>query len=142
MSWGFALDPFGTVLEIIDSWKPRNCKTEKDFERSLSSLLSQKLKKQNIETQYGAGKQRINIVVDQKVPIEIKNNLNTTACLQRTVGQLDFHLKKWDRVILVLCGEVKSYMYSDLKQYAEEKTGLTLLDGERVFVINKGKTRI
>jgi hypothetical protein len=57
ISFGFTLDPFGTVREIIESWEPKGCTTEKDFENSLYEKLREKLKYQKIQTQYGSGEQ-------------------------------------------------------------------------------------
>ncbi len=54
MSWGFTLDPYDTVAEIIKSWEPSECKNEKDYEESLYKELSSRLKKQKIQRQYGS----------------------------------------------------------------------------------------
>ena len=35
MPKSFTLEPFGRVCEVIESWRPRGCKTEKDYEDSL-----------------------------------------------------------------------------------------------------------
>ena len=79
MIFGFRYDPFGTVKKHIEGWKPRNCKTEKEYEKSLAKKLDKELVNQKIETQYGTGKYRIDIVVDGKVPVEIKNNIKCVS---------------------------------------------------------------
>ncbi len=33
----------GTIVSLIKQWKPRKCKTEKDYEKSLYSFLEKKL---------------------------------------------------------------------------------------------------
>ena len=72
MNWGFTLDQFDTVIDIVKSRNPIGCKNEKNYEESLFQELIAKLKKQNIQREYGSGRQRIDIVVHDKVPVEIK----------------------------------------------------------------------
>lgn len=57
MPISFALNPFGRVCEVIESWKPRGCKTEKDYENSLVKKLEKELVNQKIQRQYGSGRQ-------------------------------------------------------------------------------------
>jgi len=121
MPISFTLNPFGRVREVIESWRPRGCKTEKDYERSLVKKLQNELVNQNIQQQYGSARQRFDIMVHDKVPIEIKKDLKSTAALQRTIGQLDGYLKDWEGVILVLCGDVSGDLFNDLKKYAERQ---------------------
>jgi len=121
MPISFTLNPFGRVCEVIESWRPRGCKTEKDYERSLVKKLQNELVNQNIQQQYGSARQRFDIMVHDKVPIEIKKDLNSTAKLQRAKGQLDGYLKDWEGVILVLCGDVSGDLFNDLKKYAERQ---------------------
>jgi hypothetical protein len=49
MSVGFWLDPFGKVRKVIESWRPRGCATEKEFEASLLRKLKKELKKQKVQ---------------------------------------------------------------------------------------------
>ncbi|MEK6978326.1 MAG: hypothetical protein AABX40_08045 [Candidatus Hydrothermarchaeota archaeon] len=119
MFW--SLDPFGTVKGVIESWQPKGCTTEKDFEQSLLKELQKKLKKQRIQTQYGLGRQRIDIVVDGKVPIELKKDLKRTSALQRAVGQLEQYLQDWDHLFLVLCGDIEPDLLKTLEKYAGGK---------------------
>ena len=131
----FGGGPFAEVRGAIKSWKPRGCKTEKDYERSLEAKLRKELKKRNIQTQYGSVRQKVDIVVDSKVAIEIKKDLNSTGDLQRTIGQLDQYLHAWEGVFLVLCGETAPDLLKSLQQYARKTAGF--LTSERVEVICK-----
>ncbi|RLG26935.1 hypothetical protein DRN85_01605 [Methanosarcinales archaeon] len=137
MSLGFTIEPYGTVEEVIKSWKPRGCATEKEFEQSLSRKLEKELKNQKIQTQYGSGRQRVDIVVHKKVPIEVKKDLTTTSALQRTLGQVDQYLQDWDSLILVLCGDVAPDLLKSLKKACESKTDLGHMYDNRVFIIVK-----
>ena len=122
MPRSFTLDPFGRVCEAIESWRSRGCKTEKDYENSLVKKLENELVNQRIQRQYGSGRQRVDIMVHRKVPIEVKKDLKSTAALQRTIGQLNQYLKDWQGVILVLCGNISSDLFKDLKKYAESQS--------------------
>lgn len=137
MSWGFTLDPFGTVKEIIESWQPINCNTEKDFEESLSKELENKLKNQKIQKQYGSGRQKFDIVVHNKVPIELKKDIKSTSALQRTIGQLELYLKDWDKLFLVICGHIEHDIRQDLEKYIEDNLDDVGLFEERIILIIK-----
>jgi hypothetical protein len=139
MEFGFALDPFGTVGKVIRSWRPRGCKTEKDYRDSLKLKLQKELGNQKIQPEYGRGSQYIDIVVDGKVAIEIRKGLKSTGSLKRTIGQLDRDLKDWKGVFLVLCGEIRPDLVTSLKQYAKKQTsGLSYpFSYEKLEIIRK-----
>ncbi len=137
MNIGFSLDPIGRVRKIIESWQPVNCHTEKQFENSLMIKLQKELKGIKIQSQYGSGRQKVDIVVNDKIPIEIKKDLKSSSALQRTIGQLEQYLKSWETVILVLCGEVKQDLLADLKEYGKSKEGITTLFDEGVIIVVK-----
>jgi len=63
-------------------------------------------------------------VVDGKVPVEIKKDFKSTAAYHRTIGQLNQYLEAWQSVILVLCGDVSSDLFKDLRRYAASKDTL------------------
>lgn len=141
ISGGFTLDPFDTVREIIKSWEPKGCTTEKDFEKSLYDKLREKLKNQKIQRQYGSGEQKVDIVVDDKVPIELKKDIKNTADLQRTIGQLEMYLNRghWTGVILVLCGDIAPEHFKFLEKYAERKKNIIaeIFPETGIFIIKK-----
>ncbi|TET40604.1 MAG: hypothetical protein E3J65_00690 [Dehalococcoidia bacterium] len=128
----FGPNPFEEVWTVIKSWKPRGCKTEKAYEKSLQRELEKKLKNRTIQSQYGAARQRVDICVDGKVPIELKHNLRSTADYQKTKGQLDDYLKKWDGVFLVLCGETDPDILKSLQEYARKRA--SALTGDRIKI--------
>ena len=128
----FGPNPFEEVWTVIKSWKPRGCKNEKDYEKSLRRDLDKKLKNRTIQSQYGAARQRVDICVDGKVPIELKHNLTSTAAYQKTKGQLDDYLKKWDGVFLVLCGKTDPDMLKELQEYARKRA--SALSGDRIKI--------
>ena len=108
----------GKVIDLIESWRPRSCETEKEFEKSLMRHLEKNLEKAEIIQQYAAGRLRGDIVVDGKILIEIKQDLDSTGKLQRLLGQIELYNSKWNgQVVVVLCGESKR----DLLQVVRDK---------------------
>jgi len=120
-AYSFRLAPFDRVCQAIESWRPRGCKTEKDYERSLVKQLEQELVNQTITPQYGSGRTVVDIMVQNKVPIELKKDLTSPAALQRTIGQLEGYLEMYDGIILVLCGDASSDLIKGLEQYKKKK---------------------
>lgn len=54
--------------------------------------------------------------------------MNTTSDYQRLVGQVTEYLKNWDKLIIVICGEVKDSLKKDFEGFLSSKAGLTLFD--------------
>ncbi len=105
------------VTALIESWRPRSCKTEKAFERSLFKHLEKKLKKSAIVQQYAAGRVKGDIVVDGKILVEIKDRINSKGKLQRLLGQLDTYASKWEgKVIVVICGKSQRNLLKMLRE--------------------------
>ncbi|HTU33560.1 MAG TPA: hypothetical protein VMF66_07130 [Candidatus Acidoferrum sp.] len=79
------------VMKLVDDWHPRKCETEKDFEVSLHRHLERNLPHANVIKQYAAGRVKGDIVIDDRVLVEIKDSLESTGQLQRLLGQLDIY---------------------------------------------------
>jgi len=120
MNIGFTSDNMGKVEKIIKKWKPKGCKTEKDYEKSLVKFLHEKMPDVKIVQQYGTGTQRIDIVVGEKVAIELKKGLKTTSAYHRLRGQLKEYEKNWDKIFVVVCGAVKDNLKKDLEALFED----------------------
>lgn len=129
------LDPVGMISSLIKEWKPIRCKTEKDYEKSLYSFLHKRLEDTQITKQYAKARIRADLVVGDRVIIELKNNLNTTAKYQKLIGQITEY-KEWDgEIIIVLTGERDANLYKELMKYAAEENDD--IDEERIIVIQK-----
>jgi hypothetical protein len=76
------------LRDLIGKWKPRSCKSEKDYENSLYEFLHKELGDTQITKQYARGRIRADIVISEKVIIELKTNLDSTGKYQRLIGQL------------------------------------------------------
>ncbi len=136
---GFNLNPVGTVMDIINKWKPGKCKTEKDYEKSLYNFLEKQLPDIEIVKQFGIGRTKVDIAVARKVFIEIKYNLNSTSKLQRLIGQLSLYKKEKDEdLIILLCGDFDKNMMMQLEREVEEQNRKLLLwEPNSVFIMHK-----
>lgn len=123
MNLGFGLTPYSAVREVIENWVPRNFDSEEQYEESLERELKKSLKDQKIERQYIFDKQRADIVVDDDVPIELKNDITTDQDIIEIKNQLDGYIKKWERVFLVICGNISDGRLEKLRKYAEKRQG-------------------
>lgn len=130
-------DPDGTTSKLVRAWTPKGCETEKDYERSLYNHLHDNLSDVQVTKQYARGRIRADLVVGEKVIIEIKNNLQSTGAYQRLVGQLTSYAD-WDGfVLVVLCGKTDKNLLKDLKRFVEQFRSGLLIGGERMQVIQK-----
>lgn len=124
MGLGYILDPIGHVTNLVKEWSPRKCCTEKIYERSLVRHLRSKLKGKDVVPQYCSGRSRGDIVVNGKILIEIKANLDSTGKLDTLIGQLDRYEREWKKyvyVIVVLCGKHDSNLVSQLEKSMERR---------------------
>jgi hypothetical protein len=117
-------DSTGAIVTLLDKWKPRGCSTERDFEKSLYDLLHSELGDIQVTKQYARGRIRADLVIGDKVIVELKHNLNSTAKYQRLVGQLAEY-KEWDgQIVLLLTGKTDQNLRKQLDSYLK-KEGLT-----------------
>lgn len=111
------------VLALVEKWRPRNCKTEKDYERSLFNHLQKNLEKSDVIKQYAVGRIRGDIVIDKKILIEIKKDLDSMSQYQRLKGQIDDYGRQWDgRVVIIFCGEVQRDLKKEIEKQASSYT--------------------
>jgi hypothetical protein len=138
MGIGFSWNPMGTVSKIISTWNPTGCNIEKDFERSLVEELRLQMPDVSIQQQYGAARQRVDVVVGKKVAIELKKNLKTTGGYQRAIGQLEHLVEDWELIIIVICGLVDEDLLQSFKKHAAKHDASNfLVPGKSIEVIVK-----
>ena len=116
--------------------EPGTLKTEAQYEKSLYDFLHDNLESIQVTKQYARGRIRADIVVNDDVIVEMKNNLDTTGKMQRLVGQLETY-KKWDGSIIVLvCGTIESNLRKELKGVIKAINDDSM-DGLRASLIEK-----
>ncbi len=127
------------VIKLIDSWRPRSCKTEKDLERSLHKHLQKNLESLDVIMQYAAGRVKADIVVDDKILIEIKDSLKSTGQLQRLLGQLDIYAAQWKgKVIVVICGDSQRDLVKVLEKKVEALKPDSYYSEQSIFLVVRG----
>jgi hypothetical protein len=113
-------DAIGTIRQLIVEWQPSQYKTEKDYENSLYDFLRNSLPGVVITPQYGFGRARTDIVVSDKVAIEIKKDLNDTSEFQRLIGQV-VQFKDWRGYFLILLtGRTDNNLRDDLQKKIDD----------------------
>ena len=101
-------EEYGSDLrDAIVSWRPRQCVVEKDYENSLATRLRREFPSVAVEQQYGSGRQRVDIAVNDDLAIEIKCSLKSQSAIHRTRGQISQYVedRRWHRIFIVLCGD-------------------------------------
>ena len=127
----------GAVAYLIEAWEPGFLKNEKQYENSLYDYLTENLEGIEIIKQYGKGRMRADLVVNDEVIIELKNNLDATTKYQRLIGQLSDY-KEWDGpVVIVLCGKTDPGLLKKVEKYVKEH-----VDAVSFGVINEDVFRV
>lgn len=109
------------VAGLVDRWSPSGCASEKDCEDSLYNFLHKNLLDKQVIRQYGKGRSHVDLMVDDKVMIELKFKLSSTSEYQRLVGQL-VDYGRWEKAfILVLVGETDRGMFKQLQKEIDER---------------------
>ena len=133
-------DDTSAVVSLIKKWKPRGCKSEKDYEKSLYEFLHAELGNVLITKQFARGRLHADIVVGNKVIIEFKHKLRSTAEYHRLLGQMMEYTEWEGSVIIVLSGESEANLKKELKRRAAKLDGLwsnSILMDRRIIVLEK-----
>lgn len=124
----------GTVVDLIDSWEPTGCQTEKDYENSLYEHLRAALRGIVITPQYAFGRARVDLAIENKVAIEIKKNLNDTSEFQRLLGQI-LQFEDWKGYfITVLVGSMDPNLLDELRKRASDMPSPFIIEPKLVIV--------
>ena len=129
------------VVGLVQSWRPRNCESEKEFERSLKKHLDKNLPSSDVIPQSAQGRMKGDIVVDDRILIELKVGLNSTSKMQRLLGQIELYESNWKgEVIVVVCGDADRDLLKTVKKKIESYAPSffsTLLDDQKFFLCEK-----
>ena len=105
------------VAALIEKWSPQRFRTEKGYEISLYCFLHDNLKDFQVTRQYARGRVRADIVVEDHIVLEIKNNLESTTKYHRLIGQLS-EFRNWSgHIIVVLCGDTDRNIRKELDRF-------------------------
>lgn len=121
----FSWDAPGAIAGLIEKWTPPEYESEGEYEKDLYGYLNENLKGIEVTRQFGSSRSRVDICVGRKVYVELKKDLDSTAKLQRLLGQLHLYAKeKWGVVLLVVVGK------TDPNLLAQAKDGLKKIGGD------------
>ena len=125
----FFWSPTDAVSRLVKEWSPDGCSTEKECEDSLYEFLHDRLDEKKIIRQYGRGRARVDLMVDEKVMVELKFALTSTSEYQRLVGQL-IEYKDWNKnILVVLVGETERSLLKQLQSVIDsEFSSFTFFD--------------
>jgi hypothetical protein len=131
----FRWDPVKFITSKLKEWKPKKYSTEKEYENSLYTFLHDEMGDLQVTKQYAKGRIRADIVIADKVIIELKHNLNTTAKYQRLIGQLNEY-KDWEgQVIILLTGDPDRNLLKQLDAYIKKEGFGEDILGEAKFIV-------
>ncbi len=118
----FFWDPLGFIGDLIEKeWEVRDSSSEKECEEALYGFLHRRLPDLQIVNQYGRGRAHIDLMVQDKVMIELKYELASTSECQRLLGQvLDY--KDWgQQLLLVFVGGVEPSLLKQIRRHLDEQ---------------------
>ena len=130
------------VINLIDDWHPRGCKTEKDLERSLHRHLEKNLTSSEVIPQYASGRVKGDIAVDGNILIEIKDGLKSTGQLQRLLGQLELYDTLWKgKVIVLISGDSQKDLVNTLSKKIETLKQQGFFFEQKIFLVLHGSAK-
>ncbi|MGH7596107.1 MAG: hypothetical protein ACREOI_07120 [bacterium] len=124
------------VVSLIQRWNPKNCKTEKDHEKSLYEYLHKEFDTIQVTKQYAKGRIKADLVIggEKGIIIEIKRNLTARAEYQRLIGQL-VEYKEWaGSVIVLLAGSIDLNFKKQLEKSSETENKVQFLETKFTIV--------
>ncbi|MDR3665476.1 MAG: hypothetical protein P4L35_01415 [Ignavibacteriaceae bacterium] len=130
-------NPIGITKQLIGDWCPPECKTEKEYESSLYNFLHDSLPELIITAQYAYGRAVADIVIAEKVAIEIKKDLNKTSEFQRLIGQAH-QFKYWPgSFFILLIGKTDSNLRDELKKQMNDINRNTRGYDQKISIVDK-----
>jgi len=118
------------IIDLIKEWKPRGCKSETDYTKSLKKFLDRELSPVEIyvgkESSGGLDSSRLDLVVGKKKPyrdfaIELKKDLKSSSNFDRLKGQIHTYIvAKFKHIIILLIGKTEEKLKTELKNYKKE----------------------
>ena len=116
------------IIDLIKDWKPRNCKKETDYTKSLKKFLDRELSPVDIYVgkESGLESSRLDLVVSKKKPyrefaIELKYNLHKSTDFDRLKGQIHTYIAaRFKHIIIWLVGNTTHKLDTELNKYNKE----------------------
>jgi hypothetical protein len=104
-------------MGLLKEWSPKEYKSEGEYEKDLYAYLHDNFDGVEVTRQHGSSRSRVDLCVGRKVYIELKKDLDSTAKLQRLLGQLQLYAnEKWECVIVVVVGKADQNLLKQAEQ--------------------------
>lgn len=108
------------MLQVLPLWRPGRRDHEQSYEQSLVKFLRNRIPHVSVGTQrYMATNDgetlRIDVVVDDRIGIELKRNLRNTSEVDRCVAQIQRYAGAWQKrgpLFLLVCESERDFMSS------------------------------
>jgi len=131
-------DKANAIVGLINKWEPKNCKTEKDYEKSLVTFIRSELPDIEVTPQFAFGRAKADLVIGRKVIVEIKTNLNSTGSCQRLIGQLHDY-SEWEGQIIVLltgttCPDLKMKIEKAINDINAKHNGPLVIETKMIMI--------
>jgi len=133
------------VIKSIENWEPSDKFTrESDSRDELIKHLRDELNSnpffgtKTISVTSEDGRGLCDIAVNEReVGIELKNNFNSKAKLDRLIGQVHRYKKDYNDIIIVLVGKTKDNTLDDLRVQISELNKMNNFGSQNIEIINK-----
>jgi len=103
---------------------------------SLYDILHRELGGVQVTKQFAHGRIRADLVVADRVIVELKVNLDGTAKYQRLIGQLEEYREWKGDIVIVLFGRTDPNLRKKLDEQVEKRRGFLLFD-QQIRVVQK-----
>ncbi|HJP17570.1 MAG TPA: hypothetical protein QF468_02825 [Nitrospinota bacterium] len=114
--WFDLCGPVDKVCNLINKWSPEDLSGEAAIEESLYAHLTNHMKGHDIRRQFPHDRVRADILINEKVAIEIKLNLTSTAEFQRLIGQLETYARWGVQMIVLIVGQIDMNLKTRLEE--------------------------
>jgi len=146
----FGNGKFDQVIKLVKDWRPKkDYGHESKFQKELQEFLDEELSKSDSGMMAGMGNQkedvvkrergksRGDVVVNDKIGIELKRDL-TNSQVKKLRGQIEDYLDNYNQVIVCACGIKDKDGWKELKnKYEGKQGGVGAPQKEVVFIWKK-----
>ena len=110
--------PAGAVADLIRVWQPEDCRSHKDYQKSLSAYLAEELPDVKVTMESGSSRVRADIEVGKAVIIELKAGFDSTAKLQQLLGQIELYKREFpgQTIITVFVGKTDRNIFQNFRE--------------------------
>ena len=109
---------FNGLINLIEKWNPLPFLNEKQYQKDLYDYLCDLQDRGTIKSHrrilWERGANRADIVIDDKIAIELKKDLKHQPSVDRCVGQIKRMKNEYNFVIVVIVGEKNSRQHITL----------------------------